>query len=79
VRRGDSLDHPSLPADDYGLIEAYCNDENCDCLSLRSMLELLQRNTRCFGLNDSECALRWRITFTCSICETVSVLRMRGH
>jgi hypothetical protein len=23
--------HPILPADDYGLIEAYCNDENCDC------------------------------------------------
>ena len=23
--------HPKLPADDYGLIEAYCNDENCDC------------------------------------------------
>jgi hypothetical protein len=20
-----------LPADEYGLIEAYCNDENCDC------------------------------------------------
>ena len=20
-----------LPADEYGLIEAYCDDENCDC------------------------------------------------
>jgi hypothetical protein len=25
------FNHPKLPADDYGLIEAYCNDENCDC------------------------------------------------
>jgi len=24
-------DDPILPDDDYGFIEAYCNDENCDC------------------------------------------------
>lgn len=23
--------HPTLPADEYGLVESYCNDENCDC------------------------------------------------
>jgi len=23
--------HPHLPPDDYGLLESYCNDENCDC------------------------------------------------
>lgn len=23
--------HPDLPDDDYGFLEAYCNDENCDC------------------------------------------------
>ena len=23
--------HPALPADEYGLIELYCNDEACDC------------------------------------------------
>lgn len=24
-------DRPYLPADEYALLEAYCNDENCDC------------------------------------------------
>jgi hypothetical protein len=23
--------HPTLPADDYGLVEAYCNEPGCDC------------------------------------------------
>ncbi len=23
--------NPPLPDDDYGFLEAYCNDENCDC------------------------------------------------
>lgn len=23
--------YPGLPDDDYGFLEAYCNDENCDC------------------------------------------------
>lgn len=23
--------HPSLPADEYALLEAYCNDKKCDC------------------------------------------------
>jgi hypothetical protein len=23
--------HPRLPADEYALLEAYCNDKNCDC------------------------------------------------
>ena len=23
--------NPELPDDDYGFLEAYCNDENCDC------------------------------------------------
>jgi hypothetical protein len=25
------FNHPQLPDDDYGLLESYCNDENCDC------------------------------------------------
>jgi len=25
------FDHPELPAGDYGLIEAYCNEPDCDC------------------------------------------------
>ena len=25
------FDDPSLAGDEFGLIEAYCNDENCDC------------------------------------------------
>lgn len=24
-------DNPGLPDDDYGFLEAYCTDENCDC------------------------------------------------
>ena len=23
--------YPTLPADEYGLVEFYCNEENCDC------------------------------------------------
>ncbi len=25
------INNPWLPDDDYGFLEAYCNDENCDC------------------------------------------------
>lgn len=27
----DDGNYPGLPADEYALLEAYCNDENCDC------------------------------------------------
>lgn len=27
----DEDNYPGLPADEYALLEAYCNDENCDC------------------------------------------------
>jgi hypothetical protein len=30
-----------LPADDYGLLELYCNDDNCDCQ--RVMFNVLSR------------------------------------
>ncbi len=33
--------HPDLPADEYGLIELYCDDEGCDCQ--RVMFEVLSR------------------------------------
>jgi hypothetical protein len=33
--------HFGLPADDYGLMELYCNDENCDCR--RVMFDVLSR------------------------------------
>ena len=33
--------HPALPADEYGLIELYCNDEACDCR--RVMLDVVSR------------------------------------
>lgn len=26
-----TIGHPDLPDDEYGLVEAYCNDRNCDC------------------------------------------------
>jgi hypothetical protein len=26
-----TIGHPDLPDDEYGLIDAYCNDHNCDC------------------------------------------------
>jgi hypothetical protein len=26
-----TFDHPHLPADDYALMEAYCNEPDCDC------------------------------------------------
>ena len=32
-----------LPADDYGLMELYCNDENCDCR--RVMFDVLSRKS----------------------------------
>lgn len=33
--------HPTLPADEYGLIELYCDDEDCDCR--RVMFDVLSR------------------------------------
>jgi hypothetical protein len=33
--------HPTLPADEFGFIELYCNDENCDCQ--RVMFDVLSR------------------------------------
>ena len=33
--------HPDLPADEYGLVELYCDDEGCDCQ--RVMFEVLSR------------------------------------
>lgn len=33
--------HPELPADEYGLVELYCDDEGCDCQ--RVMFEVLSR------------------------------------
>jgi hypothetical protein len=36
-----SEDHPTLPADEFGFIELYCNDENCDCQ--RVMFDVLSR------------------------------------
>ncbi len=35
-------DHPTLPADEYGLVEFYCNDENCDCR--RVIFNVLSKN-----------------------------------
>lgn len=34
--------HPTLPADEYGLVELYCNDENCDCR--RVIFNVLSKN-----------------------------------
>lgn len=34
-------DRPELPADEYGLIELYCDDENCDCQ--RVMFEVVSK------------------------------------
>ena len=36
-------DHPLLPPDEYGLIELYCNDENCDCR--RVMFNVISKKT----------------------------------
>ena len=38
LRAGNEFD---LPADDYGLLELYCNDDNCDCR--RVMFNVLSR------------------------------------
>ena len=34
-------DRPDLPADEYGLIELYCDDEDCDCQ--RVMFEVISK------------------------------------
>lgn len=34
----------ALPADDYGLMELYCNDENCDCR--RVMFDVLSKKRK---------------------------------
>jgi len=36
--------HPTLPADEYGLIELYCNDDNCDCQRVMFNVASKKRN-----------------------------------
>jgi hypothetical protein len=43
TRSATALNFPGLPADQYGLIELYCDDENCDCR--RVMFEVFSEKT----------------------------------
>lgn len=36
--------HSTLPSDEYGLIELYCNDENCDCRRVMFNVASKKRN-----------------------------------
>ena len=42
TRSATVLDHPHLPADEYGLIEMFCTEPNCDCR--RVMFSIYGRN-----------------------------------
>lgn len=55
--------HPNLPADEYGLVELYCDDEGCDCQ--RVMFEVLSRNRNesvafiAYGWENADFYRRW--------------------
>lgn len=55
--------NPELPDDDYGFIELYCNDENCDCR--RVLFNVISRKRDdvvaviAYGWEDSEFYARW--------------------
>ena len=55
--------NPWLPDDDYGFLEAYCNDENCDCR--RVMFNIVSRKRAenvavvAYGWEDSAFYARW--------------------
>jgi hypothetical protein len=55
--------NPGLPDDDYGFLEAYCNDENCDCR--RVFFNVISRKRAemvaviAYGWEDSGFYARW--------------------
>lgn len=55
--------NPGLPDDDYGFLEAYCNDENCDCR--RVFFNVISRKSGevvaviAYGWEDREFYARW--------------------
>ncbi len=55
--------NPGLPDDDYGFLEAYCNDENCDCQ--RVMFNVASRRSNkivaviAYGWESEEFYARW--------------------
>jgi len=54
---------PGLPPDDYGLVEMYCNDDNCDCR--RVMFSVLSEKRNAFvaviayGWEDANFYRKW--------------------
>ena len=55
--------HADLPDDDYGFLELYCNDENCDCR--RVFFDVVSKNRGksvavvAYGWEDSAFYIRW--------------------
>lgn len=55
--------NPGLPDDDFGFLEAYCNDENCDCR--RVFFNVISRKRSeivaviAYGWEDSSFYARW--------------------
>jgi len=61
--RSFSIQDESLPADEYGLFESYCNDENCDCR--RVFFNVLSRKSKevvaviAYGWESAEFYAQW--------------------
>jgi len=59
-----SEEYAALPPDDYGLIELYCNDENCDCQ--RVMFDVLSKKRGksvaviAYGWESADFYRKWR-------------------
>ena len=55
--------HPTLPPDDYGLVEMYCNDENCDCRRVMFSVLSEKRNAYvaviAYGWEDADFYRKW--------------------
>jgi hypothetical protein len=58
-----AINHPHLPADDYALLESYCNDPDCDCR--RVFFNILSRRRRkieaviAFGWESEKFYTKW--------------------
>jgi hypothetical protein len=58
-----ALNDPDLPSDEYGLIEAYCNEPNCDCRRVFFNVHASHRNeivaVIAYGWEGREYYARW--------------------
>jgi hypothetical protein len=78
IPKGDSL----LPADEYGLLEAYCDDEDCDCRRVFFNVVSRKRNdvvaVVAFGWESEAFYTKWWGGEPTNEMERLAIQEMRG-